>query len=63
MVSLCVFYIYFVFLKGKIKDFSAVHSSDGGIHHQQTSPERNIEGVFVKGGKKDNIEIRVYPKE
>jgi len=31
-------------LRGKIKDFSDVPSSDGRIHHHQT----NTEGIFVK---------------
>lgn len=44
MVNLCIFYNYFIFLRGKVKAFSDVPSSDGRIHHQQT----NIEGIFVK---------------
>lgn len=64
MVILCVFYHYFIFLKVKIKDFPEAHSLDGRIHHQQTSPARNIEGIYVKKKKKwHHTEIRVYPKE
>lgn len=56
MVILCVFYHYFIFLKVKIKDFPEAHSLDGRIHHQQTSPARNIEGIYVKKKKNDTTQ-------
>lgn len=29
-------------------NFSDVHFPDGKIHHQETSPTRNIKGIFFK---------------